>query len=201
MESELSIENSIENLKEEKIKNISQDTNDNLLNENNKIRPKKDSDFNINYLELDDNHESRGLNKINGDMLLLNEKVRQKLEIIFQTMKNQKYIYIKVPYLIIALLINEIIYASVFNLFFFNVLGEYTNFIFSFMNLFFICIIAASLLKNYINNKNIILILSFIYFLLYVFIIIKSFYSNPWYFPFYLLFVAINFGVFIINFL
>ena len=163
--------------------------NDNIQNFNEEISNKK-SDNNSNkknYFFL----SNENFNKFD-------EFLKNTINIIIN---NNKGTPLKICYLIIILLVNELIYVKTFDLFFYNVLGKYTNLIFSFMNMFFICILITSMYKCFANVSNKFSVLTWVYILIYLFIIIKSFCYNPWYFPFYLLFVFINLGIIIINYL
>lgn len=129
-----------------------------------------------------------------------NEYFKKTQLFVYSIMMNicKKKTHFQAFYLIVILLINELIYASTFNLFFYNIFGGYTNLIFSFVNILFICAWMISMI-NCVKGTSDFFVFVKIYFFIYLLIIIRSFYCNPWCFPFYLLFVFINFG-FIINF-
>lgn len=163
----------------------------------------KNNLFNLKNNEITNDNKNKIMSEQSANPLFDKQKIKACCDWVASIFKdssdtNLKKI-LKIFYLIILLLINELVYICIFDLFFYNVLGEYTEPIFSCMNIFFICDLIILICENFNLIKKEFKVLIYIYFIMYLFIMIKSFCYNPWYLPFYLLFVFINFGLIVVN--
>lgn len=207
---ESDIENNIIKLDRENNTNIITENDAEIPKENNIKLPeisKLDIKNNTNIIIENDTETPKGNNIIENnteknDINIITKFYPKISNLVNNAMMEiySKKMYPQVLCLIIIFLINELIYITIFNLFFYNVFGGCTNLIFSFVNIFFISVWIASIYDCITNIKSLSALI-WIYFLMYLFIMIKSVYYNPWYFPFYLLFTFINSALIIINYL